>query len=201
MKGLQITLFILGNVLFLGQLGRDVHHLIWGNEASVFDQFAPARTNARAEQNLDVLLEEYRKADREVEALEKGKTDAEIQQLRRDHEELYEIRGETHSEIVEREKTSHELRDLWVYSGYGLCLITLGMLAYRRQPWAGMSLAIAGFTILEYWASPPIFGGAFNEFRALLWSKTALTALAVLLLYGIAHVMDHREVKKNHPSP
>lgn len=201
MKGLQITLFILGNVLFLGQLGRDVHHLIWGNEPSIFDQFEPARTNARAEQNLNVLLEEYRKANREVEALEKGKTDAEIQQLRRDHEELYEIRGETHSEIVEREETSHELRDLWVYSGYGLFLITLGTLAYRRQPWAGMALAIAGFTILEYWASPPIFGGAFNEFRALLWSKTALTALAVLLLYGIAYVIDRREVKKNQPSP
>lgn len=192
MRGLQITLFILGNVLFLGQLGRDVHHLIWGVETSILDQFNPAQTSARAEQNFDSLVQEYHKSDVEMSALEKGLSDAEVEKIRRDHKELYEMHSETYAEIRERERKSRELRDLWAYSGYGLCLILAGMQAHRRQPWAGMALAISGFSILEYWASPPFFSGAYNEFRALLWSKTVLTALAVALLYFIAHVMERR---------
>ena len=197
MKALQVTLFIIANILFLGQFGRDLHHLVWGIETSVFDQFTPARTDARSEQSLQALLEDYRKANGEIEALEKGKSDDEIQQLRRDNKALYLKSSETHSEIAERERMSNELRDLWVYSGYGLFLIILGGITFSMGwTWVGMSLAISGFTILEYWACPPIFGGAYNEFRALLWSKTALTALAIVLVYVSGCVIG-----KSHRSP
>jgi hypothetical protein len=186
MKALQITLFIIGNVLFFGQLGRDVHHLIWGAETSVFDEFAPpARTEARSERSSEALLADYRKAGDEIKALENGKSEDEVKQLKRDNEALYDKRNESRSELAERERNSRELRDLWAYSGYGLVLIFGGFLAFRGgRGWVGMALAISGFTILEYWASPPIFGGAYEEFRTLLWSKTALTAIALILLYA-----------------
>ena len=80
-----------------------------------------------------------------------------------------------------------ELRDTWVYSGYGILLILIGFFAYQRnQLWIGVALAIAGFSILEYWASPPWFSGAESEFRSLLWSKTVLTIFALGLLYVAA---------------
>lgn len=185
MKALRLTLFILGNVLFLSQLGRDVHHLIWGGETSVFDEFNPAQKKARSEQSFDALLAEYRKVRSETDAIEKSKSQEEIEQARRDHKELFEALYELRSEISERENKSRELRDTWAYSSYGLLLILIGFILFCRSwRWAGVALSISGFVILEYWASPPIFGGAMVEFRSLLWSKTILTVMALGLVYA-----------------
>jgi hypothetical protein len=198
MKALQITLFIIGNVLFFSQLGRNFHQIVWGVEKSVLDQFKPAQVNARTSQSLETLLADYSKADAETDALEKGKTTDEIELIRRDHKSLYERHNESLSEIQERERRSIELRDLWAYSGYGLLLIIFGGAALRiGQAWVGIALGLSGFTILEYWACPPLFSGAYNEFQALLWSKTALTVLAIVLLYSAGAVLS----KINRASP
>jgi hypothetical protein len=187
MKTLRITLFIIGNVLFLGQLARDLHHLAWGVETSVFDEFRPARSKVRSEQSFEVLLADYRKVRAETEAIEVSKNEGELEQAKRDNKDLYESLTELRSELAEREQKSRELRDTWVYSGYGIFLILIGFFSFcRRYRWAGIALSISGFAVLEYWASPPIFSGAVVEFRSLLWSKTALTIIALGLLYASA---------------
>ena len=184
MTTLRITLFIIGNVLFFSQLARDIHHIVWGVETSVFDEFNPERNKARSEASLTTLLDEYRKTRIQTDALEKTKTWDETQQLRRDNKELYDRHEELKSEITQREQMSRELRDTWAYSGFAITLIIIGFMCFqRRSHWTGVALALSGFTILEYWASPPFFGGAPVEFRALLWTKTFLTVVALVLLY------------------
>ena len=187
MRTLFITLFIIGNVLFFGQLGIDMHRLAWGIEKSVFDEFNPTRSKVRNEISFETLLADYRKMRADTEALENSKSEAEVKQIQQEHKDLYDRLYETRSELSERENRSRELRDTWSYSGYGILLILTGFFAFHRgQQWSGIALAVSGFTILEYWASPPIFGGATVEFRELLWSKTALTIVALGLLYASA---------------
>ncbi|MFO1441475.1 MAG: hypothetical protein U1F81_24360 [Verrucomicrobiaceae bacterium] len=184
MTTLRLTLFIIGNVLFFSQLARDLHHLVWGVETSVFDEFNPERNKARSEASFTTLLDEYRKTRIQTDALEKTKTWEETQQLRKEHKELYERHEELRSEIAQREQMSRELRDTWAYSGFAIALIFLGFMCFHRQSrWTGVALTLSGFTILEYWASPLFFGGAPVEFRALLWTKTFLTVVALALLY------------------
>jgi hypothetical protein len=198
MRNLLITLFIIGNVLFLGQLARDLHHLVWGVETSVFDEFHPERIKARNERSSSVLLEEYRKAWAESETLRKearpDKSDPFSSQdtpgsytppdTRAKNPALFKKLDELHTELTQREMKGRELRDTWAYSGYGILLILIGFMAYDRgRRWVGVALSLSGFTVLEYWASPPVFGGAQAEFTTLLWSKTALTVIALVLLY------------------
>lgn len=197
MNTLRITLFIIGNVLFLGQLGRDIHHLVWSVEKSVFDEFSPARTKVRSERSSEALLNEYRSVHAETEAIEKDKTGEQIEQTKKAHKELYESYYELRSELSERERNTRELRDTWAYSGYGIFLILAGFVAFHRQwKWVGVALAVSGFVVLEYWASPPIFGGALLEFRALLWSKTVLTVIALGLLYVSAKGIDSADARR-----
>lgn len=197
MKTLQITLFIIGNVLFLGQLGIDMHRLVWGTEKSVFDEFNPTRSKVRKELDFETLLADYRKMRAETEALEKSKSEDEVKQMKTEHKDLYDRFYETSSELSQRENKGRELRDTWSYSGYGILLILIGFFSFHRgKQWAGIALAISGFTILEYWASPPIFAGATVEFRELLWSKTVLTIIAIGLLYAAAS----RVIRPGNPS-
>lgn len=213
MRTLQITLFIIGNVLFLGQLGRDLHHIAWGVETSVFDEFSPERTKVRNESSSSVLLEEYRKAWAESEKL---KAEAQPQKddpfssggdsgtyvsstTRSKNPALFKKLDELHSELAERQNKSRELRDTWAYSVYGILLILTGFGLYHRgRRWVGVALAISGFTVVEYWASPPIgFGGAQAEFTALLWSKTALTVIALILLYVSARAFNGQRISES----
>lgn len=190
MKPLQITLFIIANIIFITQSGRDVHQLIWGSEPSILDQFDPEKTKARSEKNTEVLVNEYRNVNEQILGLEKGKGWKEVQDIRQEHEELYQKKGALHSEISEREAKKREFRDLWIFTAFGAALIVLGVVLYhQRMMWPGLSIVIAGFTIFEYWASPSFFGGAGAEFHALLVSKTVLTLVALASLYVVWRVM------------
>jgi hypothetical protein len=190
MKPLQITLFIMASVIFLTQCGRDVHQLVWGAEPSVLDQFSPARVKARSEKDTAALVADYRSTDAEIRNLEKSKNYQEAQDIRQQNEELYGKREALRGEISEREAKGHEIRDVWIFAGYGVALILVGLALYRRgSVWPGMAAVIAGFTIFEYWASPSFFGGAGREFHALLVSKTVLTFIALLSLYIACKVM------------
>jgi hypothetical protein len=190
MKPLQITLFIIANVIFITQGGRDVHQLVWGSEPSILDQFAPETTQARSEKKIDVLVNEYRKANEQTRAIEKGKGWKEVQDIRQENEELYQKKEALHSEISEREAKQREFRDVWIFAVFGAALIVLGTVLYHlRIIWPGLSIVIAGFTIFEYWASPSFFGGAGAEFHALLVSKTVLTLVALASLYVVWRVM------------
>ncbi len=190
MKPLQITLFIIANVIFITQGGRDVHQLVWGSESSILDQFDSEMTQARSEKKIEVLVDEYRKVNEQTHALEKGKGWKEVQDIRQENEELYQKKEALHSEISEREAKQREFRDVWIFTVFGAALIALGTILYRlRMIWPGLSIAIAGFTIFEYWASPSFFSGAGTEFHALLVSKTVLTLVALASLFVVWRVM------------
>lgn len=185
MKPLQITLFLIANIIFITQSARDFHQLVFGAEASVLDQFHPEKQKARAEKKTEVLIAAYREATDQIRNLEQGKKYKEVEDIRQEHNELYKNRDALRSEISEREQRSREFRDLWLFSGFGIALIVAGAFLYRAYyVWPGFSILVSGFTLLEYWASPTFFGGATSEFHALLVSKTLLTLLALGLLYG-----------------
>jgi hypothetical protein len=190
MKLLQITLFIIANVVFITQSGRDLHQLIFGAQPSILDQFDPEMTKARSEKNMDVLVDEYRAVNDEILALEKGKGWKEVQDAQREHNDLYLKKNALNAEISEREEKRRELRDIWIFTAFGTTLIILGTLLYRwRAVWPGLSIVIAGFSVFEYWVSPPLFGGAGQEFHAVLVSKTVLIVIALVGLYLVARVV------------
>jgi len=186
MRTLQITLFILANVIFIIQGGRDVHQLIWGSEPSILDQFDAEKARARSEKKMEVLVNEYRTVSEEIRALEKGTGWKEAQDIRQEHQDAYQKKEALRSEISERETKKREFRDVWLFTTFGAALIILGTVLYRsRAHWSGLSIVIAGFTIFEYWASPSFFSGADAEFHALLVSKTVLTFIALAALYVV----------------
>ena len=190
MRPLQITLFILANIIFITQCGRDVHQLVWGAEPSLMDQFDPEKAKARSEEKTEVLVDEYRSVNEQIRVLEKGKGLKEVQDIRQGNEELYQKKDALRSEISERETKRRELRDVWLFTAFGGALIILGTILYRfRAVWPGLSIVIAGFTIFEYWASPSFFSGAGAEFHALLLSKTVLTFIALVALYVVGHLI------------
>ena len=56
----------------------------------------------------EVLVDEYRKVNEEIRALEKGKGFKEVQDIRQEHEDLYKKKDALHSEISEREAKKRE---------------------------------------------------------------------------------------------
>jgi hypothetical protein len=190
MKPLQITLFIIANVIFITQGGLDVHELIWGSQSSVLDQFTPEKVEAQSEKNTEALVEEFRNVNEQILALEKGKGFQEKQDISQEHQDLYQKRDALRSEISERETKAREFRDVWIFTVYGVALIILGTVLYRsRVIWPGISVVIAGFAVLEYWVSPSFINGANAEVHALLVSKTVLTIVALVALYMVRQVM------------
>jgi hypothetical protein len=162
--------------------------LVFGTEPSVLDQFdMDAETKAaRSEPKMDALLADYKKASDEVKPLEKGKDYEQMREVRSQHEDLFKKHEALHSEITQREQQSRELRDHWLYSGFGFCLVVVGGVMYRRRiEWPGFSLLVAGFCILEWWASPSFsnLGGAAIEYHRLLVSKMLLTLVTLATLF------------------
>ena len=191
MKPLQIALFIIANVIFITQSGRDIHRLIWGSERSILDQFDPEKIKARSEKGTEVLVNEYRNVNEEIHALEKGEGLKDAQDIQQAHKDLYEKKTALFSEISERELKRREFRDLWIFTAFGAALIALvGILYYRGILWPGLSIVIAGFVIFEYWACPSFSSGADAEFHALLVSKTLLTFVAIISLYVLWRIKD-----------
>ena len=185
MKTLQITLFLIANVIFITQSGRHIHQLAFGAQPSVLDKFDSEKAKVRSEAQMQVLLDDYKTVSDEIRALEKGKKHSEAVDARQEHSDLYEKKDALRSEISDREHKARELRDLWIFSGFGLTLILIGGSLYKRAiVWPGFAILVTGFCILEYWASPTFFGGgAFAEFHQLLLSKTILTLSALGALY------------------
>ena len=193
-KQIVFTLYIQKHyivILFQWQWGgRDVHQLIWGSEPSILDQFDSEKAKARSEKKVEVLVDEYRSVNEEIHTLEKGKGSKEVEDIRQEHEDIYQKKSALNSEISEREAKKREFRDVWIFTAFGAALIVLGTVLYRlRAVWPGLSIVITGFTIFEYWASPSFFGGASAEFHALLVSKTVLTVIALVALYLVWRVL------------
>jgi len=189
MKIIQTILFVLASIAFLTQIGRHAHQIFFGTERSVLDRFETDyadRQKALGERDDGVLLDNYREANETIRVLEKGvKRDA-LEDLRRANQEKYDLRDSLRTEIQEREHRRRQLRDIWVYSSFGILLVFVGAAVYRGVSiWGGFGIVVAGFSELEYWASPTFFGGAADaEFHTLLINKLVLSLVALGLLYG-----------------
>ena len=191
MRTLQITFFIIANIIFITQSGHDIHQLIWGSEASILDQFEPEKAKARSEKSVKVLLTEYRGVNDQIDALEKGKGAKEVEDIQQKQKGLYDKKTALNKEISERENMQRQFRDLWIFTGFGTALIILGGFLYRaRSLWAGVAIIITGFGIFECWASPSFFSGADAEFHMLLVSKTFLSLFALVCLYTAWRLMN-----------
>ena len=192
MKTLQITLFLIANVIFISQSARHVHQLMFGVETSILDKFDPETEKVRSEKDFQVLITDYKVVLEEIRSVEKGKKSSEVADVRQQHEDLYTQKSALRSEISEREQKSKNLRDLWIFSGFGFLLIFTGAIFYRwLSIWPGFSFLVTGFCILEYWTSPTFFGGgASAEFHQLLIGKTLLTLAAFSSLHVLWKFKD-----------
>ena len=72
MKPLQITLFVIANVIFITQAGRHIHQMFFGIRPSALDEFVPERKSAQAEQSFAALVAEFRTVHAEIFAKQKG---------------------------------------------------------------------------------------------------------------------------------
>src|SRR3990172_12928245 len=149
MKTIQIILFVAANIIFLTQIGRHGHQVLYGTERSVLERYESDfadKQKALEQKDDNVLLENYREANDQVRVLEKGvKYDA-LQDLRRENQEKYDLRDSLRTEIQERENRRRQLRDIWIYSFFGIVLIAGGAFVYRRgMVWPGFATVIAGF--------------------------------------------------------
>lgn len=185
MRALQITLFLIANVIFLSQAGRNIHQLIFGEKRSVLDEFEPEKQKVRSTTTIRELVENLRSVSDEIKKLEQAEDAPNKMDLQGEHPDLYDKRHDLRVEIDHREERAREVRDLWVFSVYGLLLIGLGAILYRRGVvWPGFAILITGFVILEVWASPAYFGmGAITETYQLLACKTVITFVALALVY------------------
>jgi len=188
MKTFQVILFLAASIIFLTQIGRHAHQVVYGTERSVLERYDSDfadKQKALEQKDETILLEEYRVANQQVRDLEKGVKHDDLEDLRRANSDKYDLRNSLRSEIQEREHRRRELRDIWLYSGFGILLVGVGAVLYRRGViWPGFAIVITGFSELEYWASPTFFGGAADaEFQILLVNKLVLSAIALALLY------------------
>jgi hypothetical protein len=191
MKPLQITLFVIANVIFITQAGRHVHQMFFGIRPSALDEFVPERKSAQGEQSFETLVAEYRTVHVEILAKQKGKNHSELSDFRAQNQELIQKRDAVKNEIEERERRTKELRDLWLFSCFAIFLIVGGTVLYKAGAvWPGFSIVLTGFGVLEYWSSPTFFGGALAEFHALLLGKIFLTLVSLIFLYAFWLLKD-----------
>jgi hypothetical protein len=203
MKIIQIILFVLASIAFLTQIGRHAHQVVYGTERSVLDRFETDfadRQKALEQKDDGVLLDNYREANEHIRALEKGVKHDALEDLRRENVEKYDLRDSLRTEIQEREQRRRQLRDIWIYSAFGILLIFVGAAVYRGGAiWAGFAVVVTGFSELEYWASPTFFGGAADaEFHTLLINKLILSLIALALLYAFWAI---RNLPNHAPNP
>ena len=197
MRPLQLTLFLIANVIFITQLGRHAHLLVYGTEASVLERFEKGHVDkkrARSEQDVSALLKEYEENDQTLGRLEKDHKVGDLADLRQQNSATYERREALRIEISERERKERELRDMSLYCGYAIILYALGFILYRSGVvWPGFAILVTGIVILEYWASPTFFGGGgAGEYHQLLLLKIFTTSMAIVLLYLFWRISECR---------
>lgn len=200
MKTLHIISVIILSVVLLVQIARHGYQLVFGMERSVIEQYAgdyEAQQKARKTKDMSALIEEYRVVSTKTRELEREKTHSEIRDMRSQNKELYNGYNALQSEIRERESKSRQIRDILVFSTFGIIFIAIGVLIYKKGVvWPGFGLIIAGFCELEYWASPSFFrGGALGEYTMLLWVKLILSVISLSLLYALWSLRGHKNAQ------
>ncbi len=193
MRGLQITLLILGLLIMSTQTFRHVYVKWIEPRGSVLDEFRDDVEEDIAEtKSLDELKELYRQAHGKVEAFEEKHPEAKVR-MRAD-QALYVDEEEIEQAIRRVEGQRKSIFELWFYWLCGLGSVLLGLLAYRKfSRWLGMVGLITGFTEMAFWTSPLWrSAGPQGEFERLLTLKLLLSVVSVALLVTLWLVSERR---------
>lgn len=162
MRGLKITMFILGVMLLGTQTLRHVYVKWLQPEGSVLDEFRDnVERDIDTSEDLDDLVTRYREARRRGENA-----------------------GALRHAIEVTERRKERAFEVWFFWLCGLLGIVLGMFAYRRiDRWLGMAGIIAGFAEMAWWTSPiRRYRGSRREFDDLLTLQLTLSLVALALL-------------------
>jgi hypothetical protein len=169
-------LFMLANIIFITQSGRDVHQLI-GVRAFHLDQFEPEKIKARSERRSALVNEEYQ-TSREIGA-RKGKG-SKRGRIFDKNTRTFTRRGRAQSKYRASRRSGVSRR----FSLLG-AVPRLGSVVFRtRARWSGLSIVIAGFTVLSI--GPALHSSAPGEFHALLLQDCAHYSLRLsrCIAYG-----------------
>lgn len=204
MRGLQITLFILGLMLLGTQTFRHIYVKWIQPTGSVLDAYrTETEDEIVASKDLDDLVAVYDEAHKKVEAHEKTNDTSELPPWQRWEEEPYKSKHEAEQAIEQWEAQSRSIFELRFYWLVGLASIMLGIIAYKRvNRWLGMVGIITGFVEMIVWTSPLWRAwGPQGAFDRLLNEKLILSLLAVALLITLWLVHVRRGGLARDPTP
>jgi len=198
MRGLKITLFILGMLLLGTQTFRHVYVKWIEPTGSALDAYREeVDEDIAASQDLDELLVLYEKAREARKEFEDSHPDfTPEQRYSQKTRVIFEKEQKLEHAIRQLEAQSKSLFDLHFYWICGLLSVVLGLLAYCRiNRWLGMAGMITGFTEMAFWTSPLWrSGGPQGEFDKLLTTKLVLSLTTLALLIGI-WLQSNRDVQ------
>ncbi|MCP5065224.1 MAG: hypothetical protein GY946_01545 [bacterium] len=186
MRGLSITLFVLGLMLLGTQTCRHVYVKWIEPQDSVLDDYKePIEENIAASRDLDELTALYKAAHEKRRGHEA--THPDIKVTKRADARVFEDERVLEAAIQRLERQQKHTFELWFYWLCGLASILLGLLAYRRfNRWLGMVGIITGFTEMSFWTSPLWrSSGPQGEFEHLLTLKLALSIVSMALLIAL----------------
>jgi len=189
MRGLKITLFVLGLLVLGTQTFRHVYVKWIEPQGSVLDAYREdVEEDIAASKDLDELTALYEKARDARKAWEKANPEATHQERYTENViKIFAEEGSVEQAIRQVEAQAKSLFDLRFYWICGLLSIAVGLLAYHRiNRWLGMAGLITGFTEMAFWTSPLWrAGGPQGEFEKLLTTKLVLSLISLALLIGI----------------
>lgn len=185
MRGLQITLFVIGLLVLSTQTFRHVYVKWIQPTDSVLDEFrTETEVDVVGSGDLDELVAFYRDAEKKVEDYEATASEQQISEYERWQREPYKSEFTIRQAIERWEAQNRSIFELRFYWLVGLTSVVLGVLAYRKvDRWLGMAGIIAGFTEMAVWTSPLWRAwGPQGAFDRLLNQKLLLSVLSVVLL-------------------
>lgn len=186
MRGLKITLFVLGLLTMGTQTFRHVYVKWIEPSGSVLDAYqAEVEEDIAASDDLDELTAHFEKAHEARKAYETDHQD--VPAYQRLGVKAFDDEQKLRAAIKRVEGQRKSIFDLWFYWLCGLASIVLGILAYRRvNRWLGMAGMITGFSEMAWWTSPLWrTWGPQGEFDRLLTMKLLLSFVSLALLIAI----------------
>jgi len=188
-------------LVVLTQTIRHLYVRYYYDRTSVLDKYHESETDKYIKKSfsLDSLLMKYDKAFNDVKSFEKGKTNREIDSLKRIDDRLYETKHSYRAAIEDWEGKENKINEVIVFWIIGFIVIIIGaFFYYKKIQWFGLSLIIVGLIEMIWWSSPDLsLGGATLEYLKYLNTKIILSsiALVVVILLWFLDKNEQGEIK------
>ncbi|HXU35537.1 MAG TPA: hypothetical protein VN937_04185 [Blastocatellia bacterium] len=211
MRALQTTLFVVTALILSTQAVRHIYVRCLEPTGSVLDRYEPAvTTDIKKATSLDELVELYDEAHNKVKAAdadEESKDPANVsgsksevepyKSLLKSEKEPYKSESLLKEAIKDWESKTREVFELRYFWFSGVAFLIIGFLCYwKKLPWLGLTLLIAGFSEMIWATSPSFRGTPQSEFDRLLTNKIVLSLISLVLLLGIGFAVRRIESKR-----